>query len=224
MDLDTVSGKNSHQKILEQFEKEKYDILLGTQMVTKGLDFEKVTLVGVLAADMGLYTDDYRAGERTFDLLTQVCGRAGRGRYKGRAIIQTYAPENSVLQHAQTQNYTAFYKDEIALRHMLKYPPFSTLISIVFASKNESAAIICAKRISDYLRFNLKNESYAEILGPAACGVQKINNKYRKRILIKCQLNDTIMRVLTECQDLHYRAKENQFVNMAIEMNPTYTG
>jgi len=222
MDLDTVTAKNSHQQILDAFEKEKIDILIGTQMVTKGLDFENVTLVGVLAADMSLHIDDYRANERTFDLITQVCGRAGRGAHAGRAVLQTYSPDNSVLQYAKNQDYNSFYAEEIALRQSLVYPPFSTLISIVFSSKNESAATICAKRVADYLNKQLAKEPYAEVLGPAPCGFYKMNDKYRKRILIKCQFNDTIIRVLNDAQELHYKSRENRFVSMTVETNPAH--
>ncbi|MBE7022127.1 MAG: primosomal protein N' [Ruminococcaceae bacterium] len=222
MDLDTVSAKNSHQQILDRFEKEKTDILIGTQMVTKGLDFENVTLVGVLAADMSLHIDDYRANERTFDLITQVCGRAGRGRHSGRAVIQTYSPENSVITLAQNQDYPQFYTEEIALRKTLGYPPFCTLISILFTSVNDTAATACAQKTAAALRNALQSEPQVEILGPAPCGFYKMNNKFRKRILIKCQLNDTIMKTLADSQTAHYKARENRFVSMAIETNPIY--
>lgn len=222
MDLDTVSAKNSHKQILEKFEKEKIDILLGTQMVTKGLDFENVTLVGVLAADMSLNLDDYRANERTFDLITQVCGRAGRGSLKGRAVIQTYTPENSVINLAKNQDYINFYNEEIALRRTLGYPPFSVLISILFTSISENAAAISAKKTSLYLQKRLKKEQKLEILGPAPCSFYKLNNKFRKRILLKCQFNDTIMTTLAESQKEHYACRENRLVSMTIETNPIF--
>ena len=152
MDVDTTTGKGSHQQILEQFEKEKTDILIGTQMVAKGLDFPNVTLVGVLAADMSLNLDDYRANERTFDLITQVCGRAGRGNVEGRAILQTYMPESPVLEMAKKQDYVSFYKEEIQLRNGLHYPPFCDIISILFTSVNENAVVAYAKSAAAYLR------------------------------------------------------------------------
>ncbi|MGN1059203.1 MAG: primosomal protein N', partial [Clostridia bacterium] len=221
MDLDTVSAKNSHQQILEQFEKEKTDILIGTQMVTKGLDFENVTLVGVLAADMSLNMDDYRANENTFDLITQVCGRAGRGAHAGRAVIQSYMPENSVLTLARTQDYRAFYEEEITLRRALVYPPFCDLVAIVFSSFNDATATASAKKTAAYLRSVLASES-VEILGPSPCGFYKMNNKYRKRILIKCRLNDKIVSILSDCLSRHYTSKENQFVSISIETNPVH--
>ncbi|MBR5236205.1 MAG: primosomal protein N' [Clostridia bacterium] len=221
MDLDTVSAKNSHQKILEQFEKEKIDILIGTQMVTKGLDFENVTLVGVLAADMSLNQDDYRANEKTFDIITQVSGRAGRGAHAGRAVIQTYMPENSVLNLACMQDYSAFYKEEISLRQALLYPPLCDLLSIVFTSFNENAATSCAKQFATFLQKEFKKEQ-ADILGPSPCSFYKINNKYRKRILIKCKLNDTIIRTVSDYLARHYKSKESKFVTVSAETNPVH--
>lgn len=221
MDLDTVSAKNSHQKILDTFEKEKIDVLIGTQMVTKGLDFENVTLVGVLAADMSLNLDDYRANEKTFDLITQVCGRAGRGSYAGHAVIQTYMPENSVLKLAQEQDYVSFYEEEISLRKMLSYPPFCDLVSLVFSGFNEAFVSNCAKNAADKLKAALKGYP-VEILGPGACGFYKMNNKYRKRILIKCQLNDTILNIISDCIKKHYQSRENQTISLTAETNPTH--
>ncbi len=222
MDIDTVSAKNSHQKILDTFEKEKVDILLGTQMVTKGLDFEKVTLVGVLSADMSLNLDDYRASERTFDLITQVCGRAGRGDLAGRAIIQTYMPENSVLNLAKIQDYESFYQDEIELRKSLLYPPFCDIITMVFTSYNDVFAKNCAQKMANYLKHALHNLPETVILGPGPCGFYKINNKFRTRILIKCKINDTIIRVLSDCIVRHYKSKESQSVSLLTETNPIH--
>ncbi len=221
MDLDTVSAKNSHQKILDTFEKEKVDVLIGTQMVTKGLDFENVTLVGVLAADMSLNLDDYRANEKTFDLITQVCGRAGRGSLEGRAVIQTYMPENSVLNMAKFQNYRAFYDEEVSLRKSLLYPPFCDIVSLVFSGFSESLVDRCAQKTALHLKTALKVAG-AEVLGPGACGFYKMNNKYRKRILIKCRLNDTIINVISGCIEKHYQSKDNQAISLLAETNPTH--
>ncbi len=221
MDLDTVNAKNSHQKILEQFEKEKVDILIGTQMVTKGLDFENVTLVGVLAADMSLNIDDYRANERTFDLITQVCGRAGRGSYAGRAVIQSYMPQNSVLEMAKEQDYQAFYEEEVSLRQSLCYPPFCDIVTLTFSSYHEKAAGACANKTAAWLKRAFMDFG-VEILGPSPCGFYKMNNKYRKRILIKCRLNDTILKVLADCLNRHYESKESQHVNILAETNPIH--
>ncbi|MDP4134140.1 MAG: primosomal protein N', partial [Bacillota bacterium] len=136
MDVDTTTTKNSHEKILKRFCDENIDILLGTQMVSKGLDYPNISLVGVVAADMSLNIDDYRAAERTFDLVTQVCGRAGRGDKRGRAVIQTYSPENSVIGYAREQNYEAFYENEIAFRKLFDYPPFKQILCITFSGED----------------------------------------------------------------------------------------
>ena len=137
VDTDSVAAKYSLEKKLDQFAKGEYDIMVGTQMVAKGLDFENVTLVGVLSADQSLYSDDFRSNERTFDLLTQVVGRAGRGKYPGRAIIQTYAPENPVLHLAAQQDYFGFYRQEILFRQAMLYPPFVDILVIGFVGEKE---------------------------------------------------------------------------------------
>ena len=147
MDVDTVTKKNSHEQILNKFKNDGIDILIGTQMVVKGHHFPKVTLVGVIAADSSLNIDDYRATERTFQILTQVAGRAGRENLPGKVIIQTYNPENFSIQDAQKQNYQEFYETEIALRKQLKYPPFCDIIIIGFSGENENEI----KNISEYM-------------------------------------------------------------------------
>ena len=133
MDADTTSARKSHEMLLAEFKNREADILIGTQMITKGLDFENVTLVGIIAADMSLNMDDYRASERTFDLITQVTGRAGRGHLSGRAIIQTYYPENDTIVYAANQDYKSVYEEEIELRKMLIYPPFCEFVNFVFS-------------------------------------------------------------------------------------------
>ena len=147
MDADTASG--GHERLLTQFEREKIPILLGTQMVAKGLDFENVTLVGVLSADSSLYVDNYRAAERTFSLLTQVVGRAGRGGKQGRAVIQTYTPANEVIQSAAQQDYERFYESEIALRRVRRYPPFADLFTLTVSGGDEGAVLRAAAAARD---------------------------------------------------------------------------
>ncbi len=152
MDVDTVSKKkNSHEEILNKFRNENIDILIGTQMIVKGHHFPNVTLVGVIAADSSLNIDDYRAHERTFQILTQVAGRAGREQLEGNVIIQTYNPENFAIQCAKEQNYDKFYNTEIALREQLKYPPFSDIILIGFSSLNENEV----KQIAEKKHINI---------------------------------------------------------------------
>ena len=183
MDADTASG--GHAAILERFEKERVPILLGTQMVAKGLDFENVTLVGVLSADLSLYVDHYRAAERTFSLLTQVVGRAGRGGKTGRAVIQTYTPDNDVIRCAAQQDYEGFYESEIRLRRLRRYPPFADLFTFTVSGTEEGSVLRAAAAVREKLRqvtADLSGEP--EILGPAPAPVLKVNNRFRYRILL----------------------------------------
>ena len=183
MDMDTTKEKDGHEKILETFANEEADILIGTQMIVKGHDFPNVTLVGVLAADMSLYADDYRAGERTFQLLTQAAGRAGRGRAKGEVVIQTYSPEHYAIQTAARQDYEAFYEEEIAYRELMGYPPAEELLAILVAGEDENML----ETACDYLKKYAErvNRSRAIIIGPATPYVGKVNDVYRKIIYIK---------------------------------------
>ncbi len=204
MDADTVMAKNSHEKLLKAFSDGEYDILIGTQMVAKGLDFPNVTLVGVLSADQMLYSDDYRSFERAFSMLTQVVGRSGRGSAPGRAVIQTYTPENPIIELASQQDYDAFYEDEIELRKMMIYPPFSDLILVGFLSEMKGTAVECA---NEFLRkiSELCKEEYMDlpirVLGPSPALVSKVNNKYRYKIIIKSRncsrLRELMSRLLT---------------------------
>ena len=179
MDADTtVEG---HEKLLRRFERERIPILLGTQMVAKGLDFENVTLVGVLAADLSLYQENYRAAERTFSLLTQVVGRAGRGGKTGRAIIQTYTPGNDVIQCAARQDYDRFYESEIRMRQLRRLPPFADLFTITVSGVEEGAVFRAAIGVRDRLRRRFGD---GNVLGPAPAPVLKVNNRYRYRVLL----------------------------------------
>jgi primosomal protein N' (replication factor Y) len=184
MDADTTAG--GHERILKTFDQEKIPILLGTQMVAKGLDFENVTLVGVLSADISLYMDHYRAAERTFSLLTQVVGRAGRGDKSGRAIIQTYTPSNDVICNAAQQDYDRFYDSEIRMRRIRRYPPFADLFTLTISGTEESAVLRAAATVRDTLKnlFAGDKNSQVEILGPAPAVILKVNNRYRYRVLM----------------------------------------
>lgn len=179
MDADTTAG--GHEKLLRRFERERIPILLGTQMVAKGLDFENVTLVGVLAADLSLYLEHYRAAERTFSLLTQVVGRAGRGGKSGRAVIQTYTPENDVIQCAAQQDYGRFFENEIRMRRLRRLPPFADLFTITVSGAEEGAVLRAAIAVRDTLRLRFGD---SEVLGPAPAPVLKVNNRYRYRCLL----------------------------------------
>ena len=186
MDADTAEGR--HEQLLDKFEKERIPILLGTQMVAKGLDFPNVTLVGVLAADLSLYVDNYLAAERTFSLLTQVVGRAGRGGTAGRAVIQTYTPENDVIQCAARQDYQGFYENEIRLRRLRRFPPFADLFTFTVSGAEEGAVLRAAASVREELRRLAQLPALAaaspEVLGPAPAPVMKLNNRYRYRCLL----------------------------------------
>lgn len=184
MDADTTSARLSHEKLLSSFKNKEADILIGTQMITKGLDFENVTLVGIIAADMSLNVDDYRAAERTFDLITQVTGRAGRGDIGGRAVIQTYNPENETIICAANQDYDSFYNDEIELRKLLIYPPFCEFINFVFSSEKKDEARKLGEKFRNEL-IKTVTSSEAIIYQLTEAPIFRINGKYRYRILIK---------------------------------------
>lgn len=191
MDMDTISQKRTHEMILADFEGRRVPILVGTQMVTKGLDFENVTLVGVVSADQSLYVSDYRAQERTFALITQVVGRAGRGEKAGRAVIQTYTPRNEVIELAARQDYEGFYEREIELRRVMNYPPVRDLISIMAAGISETRVLACCAFIRRELQRRIGHT--AEVLGPAPPAVARVNNRYRYKVTVSCK-NDKITR------------------------------
>ena len=223
LDTDSVAARYSLEKKLDQFARGEYDIMVGTQMVAKGLDFENVTLVGVLSADQTLFSDDFRSSERTFDLLTQVVGRAGRGKYPGRAIIQTYAPENPVLHLAAQQDYFGFYRQEIPYRQAMLYPPFVDILVIGFVGEKESlvhqGAELFLRMLSDLAR-----EEYGtmplRVLRPSPAAVAKVSNKYRYKLLIKCRntksLREMISRLLIKFAGL----REFQQVTAYADPNP----
>ena len=211
MDADTTAGKNSHEIILNRFERENIPILLGTQMVTKGLDFPNVTLVGVLVADLSLNIDDFRAAERTFSQLTQVCGRAGRGDLSGRAIVQTYQPEHYAVQLAKNHDYISFYNHEINIRRQLNFPPFCDLVMILMQGNIEKSVQSDLIQIAEKLKgLNI------QILGPVPAPYAKIKNKYRWRILIKCENSEEILPVLHNIIIEHTK-KDNL---LTIDINP----
>lgn len=219
MDADTTSCRLGHETILKTFASGKADILVGTQMITKGLDFENVTLVGIVAADMSLCVDDFRAGERTFDLITQVTGRAGRSTKKGRAIIQTYNPDDEIIVHSSNQDYKKFYADEIQTRMMLMYPPFSEFINFVFSSSNKAESISLAKKFYDDLTNKLDLSGFkGTVFKPCESPLFKINGKYRYHFILKTpyrkQVYDTIGEVYKK-----YISNKNG-VTVSIDVNP----
>ena len=184
---DTARTPGDHEELLQRFIDRKADVLIGTQMVAKGLDLPLVTLVGMVSADVGLNLPDFRAGERTFQLLTQVAGRAGRGLLGGRAVLQTYQPQHYVIEAAAAQDYAQFYRREIAYRRELGYPPFRRLLRIVFQLPNETRARAEAERAANLLkrRIDLLGLSGTEMIGPAPCFFAKINNVYRWHLMLR---------------------------------------
>lgn len=222
MDMDTTATKHAHEKLLGRFERGEADVLVGTQMVAKGLDFHSVTLVGVVAADTSLYIDDYKSAERTFSLITQVCGRAGRGALEGRAIVQTYTPEHSAIVHAQKHDYAGFYRDEIKLRHAMWYPPFCEIVSILVTGADEAVTAAKAAGIARYVGARLKEEvpDRTLLLGPAAAGVSKIKDKYRYRILIKCECADRLNDILSDVIENAGKGKNRNLIRVSVDKNP----
>jgi len=182
MDSDTTSRKGTHAKIIKDFNHHQYDLLLGTQMIAKGLDFKKVTLVGVINSNQGLDIPDFRSGERTFQLLSQVAGRSGRSHIEGEVIFQTFNPNHYIIQMAKEHNYIGFYQQEMLIRKKLNYPPFCFIVLIKILAKDYQLGFKEAKKIGVYLRKNLVNNI---VLGPTAASLLKVNNIYHFQCLIK---------------------------------------
>jgi len=220
MDIDTTSRKNSHGEILKKFGEEKIDILIGTQMVTKGLDFPDVTLVGVISADTMLNIDDYRAKERTFSMLEQVTGRAGRADCEGKSIIQTYSPDNSAVRLMQKHNYIQFYKDEISVRKAMWYPPFCEMTAVIFSGRNESVVQRCARFFVKNIAEIGEQNQKTQVLGPIPAYISKIKNKYIFRILIKCENCDMITGILAKAQKECEKNPIYENVSVVIDKNP----
>ncbi len=224
MDADSTSSRHSFEKGLTDFGDGKYDILLGTQMVAKGLNFENVTLVGVINADQQLNNDDFRSEERTFDLLTQVVGRSGRGSIKGTAVIQTLTPENHIIQLAQEQDYDSFFETEIQIRKALVYPPFCDICSVIFTCENEISALNCSRSFLSSITEKVEKEYKTEkiiILGPMPPRISKINNKFRYRIIIKCKNSRNFRKMISDLLVEYGKNKKYKDVTVSADMNPT---
>ena len=219
MDVDTVNKKNSHEEILNKFKNENIDILIGTQMVVKGHHFPNVTLVGVIAADGSLNIDDYRANERTFQILTQVAGRAGREKLPGNVIVQTYNPEHFAIEFAKEQNYDVFYNTEIGLRKQLNYPPFCDIIVIGFTGEDENEI----KKVSTYMQQILKSnlEKYdINVFMPMPAPIDKIQNKYRWRIVAKGKVNNDVNIIINKCLKNIYDKNNIKKTKIMVDINP----
>ena len=219
LDADSTMTRDSYSTYLNAFAKGEYDILLGTQMVAKGLDFPNVTLVGVLSADTALYSEDFRSFEKTFSLLTQVVGRAGRGESGGKAIIQTTNPDNSIIALAKDQDYEGFYNNEILTRKLLTYPPYCDLAVVCVQSAFREEAVSAINNIFNKIREKI-NDEYKDvkviILGPAPSGVVKLHNRYRFRMIIKCKNNKRFRAMLKEATNV----KLQKDVSVSVDFNP----
>ena len=223
MDADTVGAARSHETLLREFEEKKVPILLGTQMVAKGLDFDNVTLVGVLDADLSLYAQNYGAAERTYSLLAQVVGRAGRGDRAGRAVIQTYHPESEVIRAAAAQDYEAFYRGELRLRRLRRYPPFAELFTLTVSGLEEHRVIAASCALRDALRASVEGGRLCprdtEILGPAAAPVVKVNNRYRYRLYVCGTDGGALRRMVSGYLSAFYARKENRGLDIFADCN-----
>lgn len=221
MDMDTTTGKNSHEEILRTFREKNINVMVGTQMIAKGHDFPKVTLVGVMAADSMLNTGDYRASERTFQLITQVAGRAGRGELSGRVVIQSYNTEDFSITSACKHDYDSFYNQEIRLREKLCYPPFTNIAAVVLSGPYDRGVFIRSKEVKGLLESGFSaGGSDADILGPSRAPLSKIKNKYRWRIVIKCKNMDKMIAVLSSVSDEFYDKKGKDTVDLSMDINP----
>ena len=223
MDADTVSATNTHETILQHFQNENISVLLGTQMVAKGLNLPNVTLVGVLDADLGLYNDNFRAHETTFNMLTQVVGRAGRGDAPGSAVIQTLVPEHQVIRLAANQDYDGFYELELGMRRALRNPPFGDVVTVSFTGQDEARVLRGAAKFRDSLSSLLKDPLYGAeehtVLGPAPCPVPKINYNFRYRLTLRCRMTQPIRLLLGHLLRQFSQDRENRTVSCFVDVN-----
>ena len=218
MDVDTVTAKNSHENILNTFKNNNIDILIGTQMVVKGHHFPNVTLVGVIAADGSLNMDDYRASEKTFQILTQVAGRAGRENLPGKVVIQTYNPNSFPIEYSKVQNYDLFYETEIKLRQQLKYPPFCDIIVFGISGENEKDIINVSNYLYKLIKINL--EKYNINVFPAMpAPIDKIQNKIRWRLIAKGKVTKEVTIIINKCLNNIYE-KNFKKINIYVDINP----
>lgn len=219
MDVDTTRNKDSHENIYNAFKSGEGDILIGTQMVSKGLDFKNVTLVGVLAADISLNIPDYRSSERTYQIITQVAGRAGRGEKKGKVVIQTYTPNSLSLQYAIENNYNDLYNEEIKVRKIMNYPPFSTIFLINSISKDERKLKEFMNKVGESLRKLLDSRENIQILGPVPCIITKLKDNYRWQIIIKGNLDNKLK---LKIKDILYELNKSVYneIRISMDINP----
>ncbi|MDL2248834.1 primosomal protein N' [Tyzzerella sp. OttesenSCG-928-J15] len=219
MDMDTTAKKGGHESILSTFKNGRADILVGTQMIAKGLDFPKVTLVGVIAADLSLHTGDYRSAENTFQLLTQVSGRSGRAEASGKVIIQTYNPEHYAIQYAKTGDYESFYAHESALLRQMNYPPYSHVFSCLFTGESEKKVITTLYKLCDIMgRYNKNNDF--EIIGPSPAVISKIRKRYRWKLLVKAEDETRLKNYTLFCVEKLKAAENMADINISLTLDP----
>ena len=223
MDADTVNAVNTHEVILNRFRQENIPVLVGTQMVAKGLDMPNVTLVGVLDGDLSLYSDSYRAAETTFNMLTQVVGRAGRGQQEGKAVIQTLAPNHKVITLASRQDYDGFYETEIALRELQNLPPFGDLIHLTFTGQEEGRVLRGSTKFASSLQKCMQEAPWGgqtwDLLGPAPCPVPKINYNFRYRLTLRCKADKNLRTLIAHLLRQFAQDKENRGVSVFADIN-----
>lgn len=225
MDVDTVTKKNSHEEILGKFRNDQIDILIGTQMVVKGHHFPDVTLVGVIAADANLNIGDFRATEKTFQILTQVAGRAGREKEKGSVVIQTYNPDNFSIQYAKQQDYDIFYQTEIEFRKALKNPPFCDIMVIGIQAEKQEDIQTVSQKLYQIMKKQIQTENLPVILySPVPAPIDRIKNKIRWRMLLKCKYDEGIadfVRGSMEACEKEIIPHVWEQTNITIDLNPT---
>lgn len=219
MDADTTKGKDGHERILSAFAEGKADILVGTQMIVKGHDFPNVTLVGILAADLSLHSQDYMAGERTFELLTQAAGRAGRGERPGQVVIQTYDPEHAVIRAAAAQDYELFYRNEITYRKILKYPPVVSMIAVLITGEQEEQVQKCAERLADYMRTTVPGE-VIRVIGPSTPVIGKIHDVYRRILYLKSEQEQALLDAKVQLELYAEQSGAQEACRLYFDLNP----
>jgi len=220
MDFDTTRKKHAYENIYNSFKNNEADVLIGTQMIAKGLDFKNVTLVGVMAADLSLNLPDFRSAERTFQLITQVSGRAGRGEKKGKVVVQTYSPDNYSIESSINNDYLGFFKEELSIRKDMNYPPFSKILAINMSSKNEELLIKNIQNVGVVLKNLLYNGSRVEMLGPCPCAISKIKEQYRWQIVLKGEIGFDLA---NKIRDTIYELLKEVYteIRLSLDINPT---
>jgi primosomal protein N' (replication factor Y) len=217
MDNDTTSGKEGHYKILKTFGEHKADILVGTQMIAKGHDFPAVTLVGILDADMSLHFNDYRSGERTFQLVTQVAGRSGRADEKGKVVLQTFDPQNDVLRFATAYDYEGFYENEISSRLAMAFPPFSKIVRVLITGEDDEKTLDALREVYTGLEIlYTQNPEKFIFFNKMRSPIKRIQNKYRYQVLMRLAERDILPAVYDICAEAKTRD-----VLVSVEENPT---